>query len=315
MTDLITLAPTGIYAIASSIPAGIAASSVNAASLIVEEKYTDSYRINHSDFADVCKTTYAKGVIGDGGDGSTAFYWENNLPTSIIIWSSVKVEGDWGVSDYIPLFYHSRPHYWDVSGALATDFNNNALLSFRCGDEVKVLLQDGIPQYVMGFYDGIPRVGENIFNISGSGGSYSFSMFTGTISLSGPTDGPDGLDLGLTEQIQLLFEETTDEGIIFLGYKAIIGPILVIVIIRYYPYAIEETIYYKREIYLYCSVGNYYPELWDNIVSYDTTEEAYNNNKLYRKEPGQVYPDTVFAKEELDSPESWDLYVKPHNSL
>ena len=34
------------------------------------EKYPKSFRLNHPNFGDVYRTTYAKGVIGDGGDGS-----------------------------------------------------------------------------------------------------------------------------------------------------------------------------------------------------------------------------------------------------
>ena len=35
-------------------------------------------------------------------------------------------------------------------------------MSFRCGDEVIVMLQDGVPVAVLGHADGVPRVGEDL---------------------------------------------------------------------------------------------------------------------------------------------------------
>ena len=76
-------------------------------------------RIDHPNFEDVYKTTYAKGVIGDGGDGSNSFFWFIT-PGKNVMSSFVKVKGDWGVSDFIPLFYCQKDKYWDTNGTLAT---------------------------------------------------------------------------------------------------------------------------------------------------------------------------------------------------
>ena len=166
------------------------------------QKYPDSRRMDHLDFADVAKTTFAKGVIGDGGDGTDSFFVTSSIP--IQVQSMVRVEGDaWGVSDFIPLFYHPKANYWNdqpPSGswgtstrlipnvvsiwdhfnffyhrpfrAVATDYVpgspgyfERAWQSFRCGDEVAVMLQEGVPIAVVGHADGVPRVGEDLMNV------------------------------------------------------------------------------------------------------------------------------------------------------
>ena len=38
-------------------------------------------------------------------------------------------------------------------------------MSFRCDDEVVVMLKDGEPAAVVGFADGVPRIGENLIRI------------------------------------------------------------------------------------------------------------------------------------------------------
>ena len=160
------------------------------------EKYPKSFRLNHPNFGDVYRTTYAKGVIGDGGDGSDSFFVTSSIPVQVK--SMVRVEGDaWGVSEFIPLFYHPKAGYWNdlpPSGswgpstrlipnivstwdhfnfyydrpfeAVATDYKEGyferAWMSFRCGDEVIVMLQNGVPVAVIGHADGFPRVGEDL---------------------------------------------------------------------------------------------------------------------------------------------------------
>ena len=83
------------------------------AALILQNKGTNTL-VNHPNYGDVARTTYAKGVIGDGGDGSTAFQLASTYP--FVPTSMVKVEGDWGVSDFIPLLYNQKPGYWNTDG-------------------------------------------------------------------------------------------------------------------------------------------------------------------------------------------------------
>jgi len=89
----------------------------------------------------------------------------------------VQVEGYGETPDYIPLFYHPKPQYWDGEEVKATDFDEEqgchkrAWMSFRCTDEVVVLMEaekdspNLTPKYVIGFVDNYPRIGENIFKI------------------------------------------------------------------------------------------------------------------------------------------------------
>lgn len=131
------------------------------ADLTIFEKYPDSWRIDQPDFGDVSKTTYAKGVISD---------FKVDDPGDLIgtIHSQVKVMGDFGESDWIPLFYHPKAQYWDDDKAKATDFDQEkvdfarAWMSFRGDDEVAVMLKEGVPVAVLGFADGHPRIGEDI---------------------------------------------------------------------------------------------------------------------------------------------------------
>jgi len=129
-----------------------------------------SYRLDHDNFGDVLRTVYAKGVITD---------FEKIQDDPIQVKSRVKVEIEgYGESDYIPLFFHPKALYWDgPDEILATDFNaegkyhEKAWMSFRGGDEVVVLMQPEAegdelkPVAVLGFADGVPRIGESIIKV------------------------------------------------------------------------------------------------------------------------------------------------------
>ena len=191
----------------------------------VFSKYPDSYRLDHPNFKDVAKTTFAKGVISD---------FKVDDPNDLIgtISSQVKVTGGFGESDWIPIFYHPKPQYWDDDNHKATDFNKEggyferAWMSFRCGDEVAVMLKEEKPVAVMGFADGIPRIGENIFKAEfetvaagkhyflwrlfgdGAPENYPVHGMNGIDGVLNPWDGkasgPDNVALALTQKCQLL---------------------------------------------------------------------------------------------------------------
>ena len=157
--------------------------------MTVIEKYPDSRRLDHPNFGDVYKTTFAKGVITDfrrpehvppedriaAGQGFGEYGHYIDLPGDpFLVESMAKVTGeDWGESEYIPIFYQPKKDFWDEATAdppiLATDFDEEngcfkqAWMSFRCGDEVVVMLQEGVPVAVLGHADGVPRIGEDIF--------------------------------------------------------------------------------------------------------------------------------------------------------
>jgi hypothetical protein len=165
----------------------------------IYEKYPLSWRLDHPGFADVRKTFYAKGVISD-------FEVVGDDPFAVN--SRVKVTGDWGESDYIPLFFHPKDQYWDGwDGVKATDYNHEggyfekSWMSFRCEDEVNVLLLEGTPRAVLGFFDGVPRPGENIIKNPDANPIYYDNIFN-LEEYAGLDAGPDGVDLGLTQQAE-----------------------------------------------------------------------------------------------------------------
>lgn len=192
--------------------------------MTISERYaeTHSRRLDHPNLGDVAKTTYAKGTIVD--------FEETGEDDPIQVKSRVKVTGDFGESDYIPLFYHPKAEYWDEEKAdppvLATDFDEElgcfkqAWMSFRCGDEVAVMIQEGRPVAVVGFADGVPRVGEDIIGLQLSdeekryisvskaqkstidGGDIANPYFTGG-SYEIPSEGPDGLAYMLEETAEV----------------------------------------------------------------------------------------------------------------
>jgi hypothetical protein len=129
------------------------------------EKYPLSRRLDHPTFSDVKKTTYAKGVI-------TEFQKVSDDP--LVVESMVKVEIDGEESEFIPLFYQPKEKYWDTEDAEAREFDGEkgcykqAWMSFHSGDEVEVMIKEGVPVAVVGFADGKPLVGENVFKMEWS---------------------------------------------------------------------------------------------------------------------------------------------------
>jgi hypothetical protein len=175
------------------------------------EKYPDSYRLDHPDFGDVHKTTYAKGTIKE-------FEKVSDDPLKVRSMVKVEVEG-FGMSDFIPLFFHPKKEYWDhdEEGVKATDFNKEekyfeqAWMSFRAEDEVRVMLREGKPYAVVGFDDGKPRIGEDVVKVeyqNKDGATHSFQWQFSKGKYYGEFDeekkGPDGLDLYLKEEVPKL---------------------------------------------------------------------------------------------------------------
>ena len=109
----------------------------------VIEKYPGSRRLDHPNFGDVYKTTYAVGVITD---------FQKIQDDPIQVEPMAKVSGEWGESDYIPIFYKPKESYWDdPEGKKATDFDDEkgvhagSWQSFSATDEVVVMLKEGVP--------------------------------------------------------------------------------------------------------------------------------------------------------------------------
>lgn len=171
--------------------------------LEVVEKYPSGKRLDFQNFGSVCKTTYAKGVITD---------FKKLKDDPITVESMVKVTGAFGESEYIPIFYHPKKDYWDKTLAdpavLATDFDEEtgafkqAWMSFRSGDEVVVMLKEGVPVAIVAHADGVPRIGEDVFKTTAMMEHLHVraSLATDYLLLYGLDEedkGPDGIDLGL----------------------------------------------------------------------------------------------------------------------
>lgn len=176
--------------------------------LTVQEKYPDSWRVDHANLGDVQKTTFARGVITEVRHSQDPPD-EYGAIQPLVVESLVKVQIEGvGESDFIPLFYHPKPQYWDSEdGIKATDFNvekgyfEKAWMSFRCGDEVNVMLFEGEPKAVLGFADGVPRIGEDIvkWKVLSETGYYQFSSESWD-EYEGGENGPDDLSLKLLKR-------------------------------------------------------------------------------------------------------------------
>jgi hypothetical protein len=177
----------------------------------LNSKYS-GYRLDHPDFGDVVKTPYAKGIIKEVKKAS-------DDPLSFESMAKVKINGV--ESDYLPIFYRPKEKYWDkADGILATDIDEEAQtykrawMSFRGDDEVAVLVKEGVPKAILGFADGVPRIGENIFKMALTTPKY-WDVEKQTLYAAGSA-GPDGKLLQLlrectpiTAQTETL-SETTD---------------------------------------------------------------------------------------------------------
>ena len=169
------------------------------AALTVFEKYPDSWRIDQPDSGDVSKTTYAKGVISDV---------QKDRDDPMTATAQVKVTGDFGESDWLPLFFHPKAQYWDPDSQKfnqGPNYFERAWMSFRGDDEVAVMLKEGTPVAVIAFADGVPRLGEAILEVK------AIKKFYWHVwqSVQYPDDnGPDGKPLQLKLKAEKINEKT-----------------------------------------------------------------------------------------------------------
>jgi hypothetical protein len=162
------------------------------ADLNIFEKYPGSWRIDHPDFGDVCKTTFAKGII-------TAFYAANG-DNPLVVKDVCDLTIDGQEFKEVPIFYHSPKDYienwkqnalqtdhWKASGSLVDadgkvipsvpadglPFEGNSIArgaySFAVDDEVAVLMQEGEPILVLGLVTKPPRKPLDYVKLEGSG--------------------------------------------------------------------------------------------------------------------------------------------------
>ena len=175
------------------------------------EKRPKSWRLNLANAKVVYENKEAKGVITD-------FKVDDPTDPAGTIHSLVKVQIEgYGESDYIPLWFCPKKLYWDTNDHEAQDFNQegmyyeNAWMSFRGGDEVKVLMQDDEPKAVMGFIDNLPLVGESYIKLTindcdGGNRRTLYIPFTAASDQATDGKGPDGISLNLKTEVDRLIE-------------------------------------------------------------------------------------------------------------
>jgi hypothetical protein len=231
------------------------------ADLSVVEKYSN-YRLNLPDLQTVNKVTPIKGTITD-------FEQINDNPLRVSSKVKVQIEG-YGESDYIPLFFCPKKDYWNTLQDESQIFNedekyyNNAWMSFRVDDEVKVITKENKPYAVIGHFDEVPRVGENIVKIVGDQTVYNNMV---KIQSYDSEKGEDGLDLGLKLESELIKE------------KEIIDPPIYNTIGDSF-----SNLSFHKELWYIDSGSN---ELWDWYIEYFGAWCTYTKEtiqqQLYRK--------------------------------
>jgi hypothetical protein len=171
--------------------------------VLKEKEKAPGYRLDHPDFGVVYRVTHAKGVITD-------FKKIEDDPLKVAPLVKVKVD-DEESDDYIPLFFRPKELYWNTENPdhAATDINEegrfyeNAWMSFRGDDEVKVMLVDGTPYAVLAFLDGVPRIGEDIVKADDAG-TIDYYQMSHRKSYGNGDEGWDGLALNLKKECELI---------------------------------------------------------------------------------------------------------------
>jgi len=136
----------------------------------------DGSRIDHPAYKDIYNVTYAKGVITefeteetDESESSGPRQLGEAIMIPFIAWEFTdRVKLDISDGEWIPLFYHCKLHCYDEDVASLRDNGalNGSAYAFQIGDEVKVLLEEDVPKYVIGPCDGKPRMGAQYFKFS-----------------------------------------------------------------------------------------------------------------------------------------------------
>lgn len=186
------------------------------------EKRTASWRLNLADLGVVRRNTFAKATITD-------FQKLQNDPIKVKSMVKVQIEGQ-TESEYLPLWFCPKKDYWDTLDYQSQDqsglYYKNAWMSFRVGDEVKVLLVDNIPKVVVGFADNVPRIGEDIFKTTQD--AVGWFQISKIAQYTAHDKGPDGFDLGLAtscERIVVVDKSAGEAGGVFVGsYATNINP-------------------------------------------------------------------------------------------
>ena len=306
-----------------------------------DEEGAKSMRFNHPDWGDVYRTTIAKGVITD---------FEKVADDPIEVKSRVKVEIDgYGESEYLPLFFHPKALYWDDPGtppspSAATDFNEEgkyfekAWMSFRGGDEVVVMLQEGVPVAVLGFADGVPRIGENTFLFKapgrdgpGDGKSIVWNFTQRETHYEGDFTedefyGPDDVKIHYKEvkpfhECEWVIPDPCGWGNI-LGLREFIicvGPFLCVLQLSYYIHDPDDRWDWAENVVLYYGINK--PELEEQVIAHAKSNHSctkfwdYFCDALSEITEIFDYPDLLIIDNDFWENKSWPLFYKDKSGL
>jgi len=118
----------------------------------------EGHRINHPVYMDVYNVTYAKATITDFEMVEDT--WD--------LTDRCKIDLSGYDDEWLPIFYHCKLHCYNED--MVTLRSNNAIyggaMAFQVGDEVKVLLEENKPKYIIGHYDNKPRMCADIFKMT-----------------------------------------------------------------------------------------------------------------------------------------------------
>ena len=206
-------------------------------------------RINHLVYRDVYNTTFQKDTIVDmemSDDGSLSGMCQTS-------------ENGW-----LPVFYHCKKHCYDesVRTLQANGSLKGGVLAFEVEGEVKVLLEENIPKYVIGHFEQYnpPCMCKDIFriNLSKHSGGPLEGYFVGSAEkmLEGNVDYYGDTPLCEREE-PVLFEYWTYYPSYYHGqrYNMVrVGPML------YTFYSHEQHIYASN--HTYASIGIYSYGAW-----------------------------------------------------
>ena len=278
-------------------------------------------RINHPVYKDVYNVTYTKGVITEfevEDTDETAVFRKFVIP--FIAWKFTdRVKLDISDDEWIPLFYHCKLHCYDDDVASLRDNGalNGSAYAFEVGDEVNVLLEEGVPKYVVGHVDNKPRMGAQYFKFSVSNNphySYSNPIIKEETVNETPTDyyedTPNCDQLGSIADISRL-EGSTDKYHIsynvdwcFLIYFVKVGPVL-------YIFWMRTEMHRPTERYNF-------PNLWGDMRAFsgvwskslEDTCKALSSTSSWLIE--EMFDSYLFSIDHWAAPTEFDIYNIPN---
>ena len=133
----------------------------------VISEQNEGHRINHPVYLDVYNVTYTKAIITDFEMVEDT--WD--------LTDRCKIDMSGHDDEWLPIFYHCKLHCYDDNITSLRDGGalNGGAMAFQVGDEVKILLEENKPKYIIGHYNSESRMCVDIFKLefpAWDGGTY-----------------------------------------------------------------------------------------------------------------------------------------------